>query len=429
MKLLKTILLVIFFAFFNACSNKQTQENKNVTETNQIKPASEIFGNPNYLAMAYGGYRETTREQVPTVEDIKEDLKILAALNVKLVRTYNTQQFAHALNLLKAIKELKAENPNFEMYVMLGAWIDCEGAWTATPNHENESVENNTKEINAAVEMANQFPDIVKAIAVGNEAMVHWAASYFVIPKHNLKWVNHLQNLKSEGKLPKGLWVTSSDNFASWGGGDSSYHNQDLNKLIEAVDFISLHTYPFHDSHYQPNYWLAPADEDSLSEIEKAESAVKRAAQYAQSQYKSAKGYMENLGLNKPIHIGETGWASVCGFLYGPNGSMAADEYKAKLYYDYTREWTNAQNLTCFFFEAFDEQWKDPTSNAGSENHFGLIQLDGKAKYALWDMVDQGTFEGLTRNGFPITKTYDGNLDSLKKDVFAPPAAAMNTVK
>ena len=64
-----------------------------------------------------------------------------------------------------------------------------------------------------------------------------------------------------------------------------------------------------------------------------------------------------------------------------------------------------------------------------SENHFGLIQLDGKAKYALWDMVDQGTFEGLTRNGFPITKTYDGNLDSLKKYVFAPPAAAMNTVK
>jgi hypothetical protein len=28
-----------------------------------------------------------------------------------------------------------------------------------------------------------------------------------------------LANFKKQGKLPENLWITSSDNFASWGGG------------------------------------------------------------------------------------------------------------------------------------------------------------------------------------------------------------------
>ena len=129
---------------------------------------------------------------------------------------------------------------------------------------------------------------------------------------------------------------------------------------------------------------------------------------------------MENLGLNKPIYIGETGWASVCGFLYGPNGSMAADEYKAKLYYDYTREWTNAQNLTCFFFEAFDEQWKDINNPNGSENHFGLFTIDGQAKFALWPLVDKGIFNGLLRDGNSIKKTYRGDKNLRLNNFLSP---------
>ena len=47
-------------------------------------------------------------------------------------------------------------------------------------------------------------------------------------PSIILKWVNHLQNLKKTGELPKDLWITSSDNFASWGGGSNEYHAEDL---------------------------------------------------------------------------------------------------------------------------------------------------------------------------------------------------------
>ena len=43
---------------------------------------------------------------------------------------------------------------------------------------------------------------------------------------------------------------------------DFRYHTDDLVALIEAVDFVSLHTYAFHDSHYNADYWLAPERRD-----------------------------------------------------------------------------------------------------------------------------------------------------------------------
>ena len=146
-----------------------------------------------------------------------------------------------------------------------------------------------------------------------------------------------------------------------------------------------------------------------------------RARDFAKNQYKAVKEYMLSLGVDKPIHIGETGWATTSDGFYGPEGSKATDEYKEALYYRYMREWTNSEGISCFYFEAFNERWKDAGNQNGSENHFGLITIDGKAKYALWPLVDSGVFEGLTRNGNPITKTYGGDRELLMKDVLVPP--------
>ena len=238
----KSVLLVLISFSLLGCSNK----NKTMNKT-----ASEILGNPNYLAMSYGGYRQNSRSIQPSLEELKEDMKILAAMGVKIIRTYNVQ-LDQAKNVLQAITELKKENENFEMYVMLGAWIDCKNAWTEHPVDHNQEIEFNIDEINRAVALAKKHADIVKIIAVGNEAMVKWATSYYVQPDVILKWVNHLQELKKSGELSSDVWITSSDNFASWGGGDGEYHTEDLNKLIHAVDYISMHTYPMHDTHYHP---------------------------------------------------------------------------------------------------------------------------------------------------------------------------------
>ena len=399
-----TILLIILSVIMFSCAP---------TVTNKEVSAKDILGNPAYLAISYGGYRDNTREIQPTINELKEDMRILNAMGIKVLRTYNTK-LKQTSNLLEAISQLKKEDSNFEMYVMLGAWIDCENAWTDSPNHNAEDVKANTGEIERAIALTNQYSDIVKIIAVGNEAMVHWASSYFVSPAIILKWVNHLQDLKKAKKLPSDLWITSSDNFASWGGGDDSYHNEDLTKLLNAVDYVSLHTYPFHSSHYDSNYWKVPENEENLMVIEKSDAAMLRAKNYAIAEYESAAKYIKNVGVDKPIHIGETGWATVAGkSQYGSIGSGAADEYKEKLFHDHMRDWTNSVGMSCFYFEAFDENWKDAQNPLGSENHFGLITIDGKAKYALWDLVDKGVFKGLTRNGNEISKSYNGDEELL----------------
>ena len=188
-------------------------------------------------------------------------------MGIRILRTYNVQpELPHASNVLEAISQLKKEDPSFEMYVMLGAWIDCLHAWTdKAPNHDVES-DQNEKEIKRAVVLANKYPSIVKIIAVGNEAMVRWATSYYVQPNVILKYVNYLQNLKKNGELSKDLWITSSDDFSSWGGGDFSYRVQDLEDLIKAVDYVSMHTYAYHNSHYNPGFWKVPDDELHLSD-------------------------------------------------------------------------------------------------------------------------------------------------------------------
>ncbi|MFT4969681.1 MAG: exo-beta-1,3-glucanase (GH17 family) [Chitinophagales bacterium] len=406
-------LISLFIGLF-ACSTGGKKEIEMKT-----KSTSEILGNPNYQAISYGGYRTDSRNIQPSIEELKEDLKLLSAVNISVIRTYNVH-LEHAVNLLMAIEELKLEVEGFEMYVLLGAWIDCKNAWTDNPIHDEES-ERNALELNRAVDLANEYPDIVIAIAVGNESMVKWATSYFVLPEVILKWVNHLQDLKKQGALPKNIWITSSDNFASWGGGDEEYKTKELSQLFNAVDFVSLHTYPMHDTHYNPKFWGVLTDENDLSEKEKIDASMQRALEYAQSQYYSVKEYMLSLGVQKPIHIGETGWASYGNELYGDKGSSACDEYKAGKYYQLIREWTNKEQISCFYFEAFDESWKDANNPGGSENHFGLISLNGEVKYALWDQVDIGAFDKLKRNGNPMVKTYGGELDSLLKEVKMPP--------
>ena len=406
-------IIVLMAASLFSCSSKDTPMTKS-------KAAAEILGNPEYRAISFGGYRGKERAKQPTVPQLKEDLKIMSAMGIKMLRTYNLQ-LPHAINVLKAIRELKEEDQAFEMYVMLGAWMDCLNAWTDHPDHSIEDATNNESEIQKAVRYANEYPDIVKVIAVGNEAMVHWAASYFVHPSVILKYVNYLQELKKVGKLSPDLWITSSDNFASWGGGESDYHLPELEALINAVDYVSAHTYPFHDTHYNSGYWDSPAsDEVGYSDHDRVLSAMQRAAFYAQGQYESVKSYVHGIDPEKPIHIGETGWSSVSVGLYGNNGSFAADEYKQALYHQAMRDWTEAEGISCFYFEAFDEQWKDPNHTDGSENHFGLITLDGKAKFALWESVDNGDFEGLLRGGNTITKSFEGDTTAMLQTVSAP---------
>jgi exo-beta-1,3-glucanase (GH17 family) len=384
------------------------------------KNAKDIIGNNNYPAISYGGYRGKSREVQPSIEDIKEDLQIMFAQGFRVIRTYDLHH-PFAENTLKAISELKNSDSDFEMYVMLGAWIQCKDAFTELPIHNEEDLEGNKVEIAEAVRLAQDYQDIVKVIAVGNEAMVHWATSYHLEPKYVLKWVKYLQDLKINGTINNNIWITSSDNFASWGGGSEEYHNDDLDELIRSVDYVSMHTYAFHDTYYNPVFWNLSGDSEDLSKKDIIKKAIQKAVDYELSQFNSVQEYIHGIDSSKQVHIGETGWSSVASDLYGYGGTEAADEYKLGLYYEMITDVCVAKSISCFYFSAFDEPWKDSQNENGSENHFGLFTVHGEAKYPLWKKVDQNVFDGLSRGGNPIKKTFNGDFDALLETSNLPP--------
>ncbi len=181
-----------------------------------------------------------------------------------------------------------------------------------------------------------------------------------------------------------------------------------------------MHTYPYHNSHYNPNFWKTAQNENGLSDIAKVDAAMNRALEFSKEQYNAVKKYVNSISPEKTVHIGETGWASSSDGHYGIEGSRASDEYKQALFYDAMRKWTNKNGISCFYFEAFDEIWKDKNPK-GSENHFGLLTVDRKAKFAIWNEIDNGVLKSLTRDGKEISKTFNGNKEELMKSVLTPP--------
>ncbi|MGK0308555.1 MAG: hypothetical protein ACI8RP_001518, partial [Urechidicola sp.] len=83
----KIFITVIVLTFGVGCNSKQTITTVQKTEMT----AAKILGNPDYLAISYGGYRDKSRVIQPTIKELKEDLKILSAMGIKVLRTYNVQ--------------------------------------------------------------------------------------------------------------------------------------------------------------------------------------------------------------------------------------------------------------------------------------------------------------------------------------------------
>ena len=77
--------------------------------------------------------------------------------------------------------------------------------------------------------------------------------------------------------------------------------------------------------------------------------------------------------------ITEAGWATMASE-FGPR----ADEEKQKRYYRDLFAWAGQMNITTFFFEAFDEDWKgDPNNPLGAEKHWGLFTVDREPKQVM----------------------------------------------
>lgn len=294
-------------------------------------------------AICYSGFREGQSPGsgvFPTYEEVKQDLLMLQG-HWKCLRLYDCDP--HAETVLSVIK-----NENLDFSVMLGAYITAEMnnfgcPWGASYSEQQlaENKEQNLRQINKLIGLANQYPDIISSLSAGNEATVDWTDHY--VPVDSV--IKYVRMIKKQTKQP----VTFCENYVPW------LHK--LKDLVPEVDFISIHTYPVWE--YKD---------------------IHEAMQYTLENYHS----VADLYPDKQVVITEAGWAT------NANGRGIEPtnvcEERQKVYYNDLVSWSAKENVLTFVFEAFDELWKGSDDPMEPEKHWGLFTVDRQPKKVMHEL-------------------------------------------
>ena len=210
----------------------------------------------------------------------------------------------------------------------------------------------NEAELARTVTLANEFADIVLAVSIGNETMVSWSFNR-IAPETMAGYI-----VKVRGQITQP--VTTDDNYAFWASAP--------NVITDVVDYAALHTYPELDTVFDATLW--DWRQKSVPEATRAAAMMDGAIAEARRQYGLARNHLDAKGLSYlPIIIGETGWNAV------DVGRQAfrAHPVNQKMYLDRLQTWaTEGRNgngpKAIFYFEAFDEPWKQGDDKWGLFN-------------------------------------------------------------
>jgi len=340
---------IVSILLFQGCTggaknNKTMPAKPEDTSINLMQNKNDLLAGE-LRAVCYSGFRTGQHPdrgegaKNPTDAEILEDLNIISNdMKFNLIRLYDSGENSQAV--LRLIKE-----NNLGIKVMLGIWLNAELSahetceWLTEPIPEAELIENkqiNLQEIERGIILANQHPEIVVAVNVGNEALVDWNDH-----KVNVDTIiSYSKRVQQSIEQP----VTVADNYEWW-----AAHGQ---KLAEVLDFISIHVYPV---------WEGKDIDEGLS--------------YSIANMEKVRKALPNV----KMVISEAGWASVASEF----GDRASEE-KQLQYYNELMDWAEKMNITTFFFEAFDEDWKgNPDNPMGAEKHWGIYNINRTAKKVM----------------------------------------------
>lgn len=294
------------------------------------------------MAVAYSPYRTSTSEaglgsETIPLANIKQDLQLLRQAGFGAVRLFDSSDKV-AAQTVQAIREL-----NLDMKVMLGLWI------TANNSAANEA------EINRAVALAIAYPDIIKAISVGNETLVSWNTWN---PQTTQNMASYLKTVRSRVSQP----VTTDDNWAFFAA-QNGEKNPDA--VLKEIDFVSMHTYPLLDTVHNPNLW--DWRQTSVSTSQRAQAMMDAAIERAKYEYRAVRAHLDQYGYAAmPVIVGETGWKAVA----SGGETMRAHPVNQAMYFDRLRAWKQQADgpKTVVYFSAFDEAWKQGDDKWGVFN-------------------------------------------------------------
>lgn len=234
-------------------------------------------------------------------EQIDDDFERLAKIT-QCVRTYSTEMGLHV------VPELARKHG---LTVLQGIWL-------------GRNRDNNRVEIDAAVKAAQENPDVIKGVIVGNEVLLRGELS-------PVDMATYIKEVKSKvGTVP----VTYADVWEFW------ERNRDL---ANSVDFVTVHILPFWED-------IPVPAEDSVAHLGEIREHVGQ------------------VFAGKDILIGETGWPSEGRMREGalPSPSNQANVIQELL------ALAKAKGYRLNVIEAFDQPWKR-ASEGTVGGHWGFL--------------------------------------------------------
>lgn len=203
------------------------------------------------------------------------------------------------------------------MKVYVGAWI----GWVKKLNE---------KELKLAIDVANKYPDTVKALVIGNEVLLRGEQSESAMKAY-------IDRAKAATNVP----VTYADVWEFW---------RKHPALESSVDFVTVHILP---------YW-----EDNPQAIEQAVDHTQNVMRLLANTFK------------KPILIGETGWPSVGRQREGSQPSQINQAFYMRSFLKVADEKHWNYNL----IEAIDQPWKRGLEGTVG-GYWGIFNTDWQAKF------------------------------------------------
>ena len=213
-------------------------------------------------SLSYAPFREghdPMLEIFPNESQMDEDLELLG--NV----THNIRTYASAEGSMPLIPDLAKKHG---LTVLQGAWLGSVKADDSVKSAKLKA--KNDIEIAELIRSANEHPDVVKRVLVGNEVLLRGDLEPDEL-------IEYIRLVKKAVKQP----VSYADVWSMY---------MKYPQLIKEVDFITIHILP---------YW-----EDEPISVMDAPAHIERI-------YKQVQKEADSISPNKSILIGESGWPSV----------------------------------------------------------------------------------------------------------------------
>jgi len=273
---------------------------------------------PRIKSASFSPYRagQSPFGQPFTQKQLEEDMAV-AAQHFTRIRTYsNGGQFAPVPELAQ----------KYGLKVILGAWIGA-------------NLKDNEEEIAGAIKAANEYPETVDRVVVGNEVLLRSEVTPELL-------INYIERVKAAIKQP----VTYADVWEYW---------MLYPKVAQAVDSITIHVLP---------YW-----ENTPTPLDRTIDHM------LEAHAKISKTYP-----GKPVLIGEIGWPSAGRVREGAVPGRVAQAKFVRQVMNTAEE----RGIDFNIFELFDEPWK--TNQEGTVGgNWGLIDVDRHMKFPLTGPVSE----------------------------------------